>query len=98
MPDTELKPEILPQRLCSEIQLFDLCSLDSCTHKSGRFCTDPALLGRFEKITEKELRITESCVSEEFDNSESDDGYGEEDDPEMDCSDGGEDDPWEDKE
>lgn len=101
MPDTELKAENLPQRLCSEIQLFDLCDLDSCTHKSGRFCTDLALLGRFEKIAEKELRITESCSSEDIDDSELDgldSDYSEEgDEPELDYLDGVEDDPWEDK-
>ena len=39
-------------RLCSEIQLFDLCDLESCTDKSGRFCTNQDLLSRFERISE----------------------------------------------
>lgn len=99
MPNTELKEENIPQRLCSEIQLFDLCDLDVCTHKNGRFCTDPALLVRFEKIAEKEMRITESSLSDDDDDYESDDCYGEEgDDPELDYSDAVEDDPWDDKE
>lgn len=98
MPNTELKAENIPQRLCSEIQLFDLCDLDACTHKSGRFCTDPTLLVRFEKIAEKELRITESSLAEDVDDFESDDCYGEEsDEPELDYSDAVEDDPCEDK-
>ena len=77
MPDSKLKPDVLPQRLCSEIQLFDLCNLDSCHHKNGSFCTDPLLLGRFEKIAEDELRSPERYVYEEIDDPEADgsDGY-----------------------
>lgn len=96
MPDPELIPEILTQRLCSEIQLFDLCDLGSCTHRNGRFCTDTALLGRFEKIAEKELRISEGCLSEDVDDTESDDCYGEDgDESDMDYSDESEPDLWE---
>lgn len=40
------------QRLCSEIQLFDLCELDSCRSRQGRFCTNQELLSRFEAIAE----------------------------------------------
>ncbi len=40
------------ERLCSEVQLFDLCELDSCRHKSGRFCTNEELLAKFEAIRE----------------------------------------------
>lgn len=99
MPNTELKAENIPQRLCSEIQLFDLCDLDVCTHKNGRFCKDLALLVRFEKIAEKEMRITESSLSDDDDDFEPDGCYGEEgDDPELDYSDAVEDDPWDDKE
>jgi len=43
-----------PQRLCSEIQLFDLCELERCTYKDGRFCTDPRLLAKFEAISDDE--------------------------------------------
>ena len=100
MPNSEPKSDILPQRLCSEVQLFDLCDLDSCNHKKGRFCTDPLLLGRFEKIAEDELRAPERYVSEEFD-AETDDidgdinGYDEDDDElEMSNFEGGEDDDW----
>jgi hypothetical protein len=45
-------------RLCSEIQLFDLCDLDSCGHKNGRFCTNEQLLTRFEAIREEDDRQT----------------------------------------
>jgi hypothetical protein len=43
-------------RLCSEIQLFDLCDLESCRYKNGRFCTDEKLLARFEAIKEEDDR------------------------------------------
>lgn len=42
------------QRLCSEIQLFDLCSKSSCAHKKGRFCTNDDILARFEAISDDE--------------------------------------------
>jgi hypothetical protein len=42
------------QRLCSEIQLFDLCDLERCSHKEGRYCTNGELLTRFERISEKD--------------------------------------------
>ena len=44
------------KRLCSEIQLFDLCDLDTCTCKDGRFCTNPEILQRFEAIKEEDER------------------------------------------
>ncbi len=91
MSDSEIKTDALPQRLCSEIQLFDLCDLSSCKHKNGRFCTDPALIVRFEKISEDELRTPERYVSGEYDDEdagEDDEGY---DDDVTDDFDGGED-------
>lgn len=94
MTDSEPKTDKLPQRLCSEIQLFDLCDLDSCKSRSDRFCTDSGLLGRFEKIAEKEVRTPEYFVSETDD--EGNDGEG--DEFAMDDFDGGEDDGWEDEE
>lgn len=42
------------RRLCSEIQLFDLCDLEHCSHKEGRFCTSTALLARFEHISDED--------------------------------------------
>ncbi len=52
----ESDPEELPQRLCSEIQLFDLCDLDKCSFKEGRYCTHADLLARFEALAEPEER------------------------------------------
>jgi len=63
--------ETLPPRLCSEIKLFDLCSLDKCSHKDGRYCTDPLMLERFEGISESEARFsTEFYGEEESEDSE----------------------------
>lgn len=67
MKDTESKQESLPERLCGEIQLFDLCDLASCRFKAGRFCSNTGLLERFEKIAEQELRSPERFVEEELD-------------------------------
>ena len=94
MHNSEQKPDILPQRLCSEIQLFDLCDLDSCSSRSGRYCKDSVLLGRFEKIAEDELRLPEHFIAEDVDDPEADDGdrYDDEDDDSIDNLDGGEDD------
>ncbi len=39
-------------RLCSEVQLFDLCSRERCGYREGRFCSDLALLEKFEAIAE----------------------------------------------
>ena len=52
----ELEPEALPQRLCSEIQLFDLCDLEQCMFRDGRYCTHADLLARFEALAEPEDR------------------------------------------
>ncbi|MDD2540527.1 MAG: hypothetical protein PHH28_05710 [Desulfuromonadaceae bacterium] len=97
---TVLKPTSLPQRLCSEIQLFDLCDLDSCDHRKGRFCTNIAVLSRFEKIAEVEIKIPEHYISGEADDIDADDGDGEgyDDAFAMEDFDGGEDDAFEDEE
>jgi hypothetical protein len=80
MPESDTTPDIPTQRLCSEIQLFDLCDLDSCRHKTGRFCSDPALLSRFEKIADEEIRTSERYMIEEPDDLDTDEhGYGEDD-------------------
>ena len=100
MPDSEPKPDYLPQRLCSEIQLFDLCDLDSCNRKRGSFCTDPVLLGRFEKIAEDELRSPECYISDadaEADDVDGD-GYDEDDEFTIENFEGGEEAGWEDEE
>lgn len=103
MTDSEPKTGVLPRRLCSEIQLFDLCDLDSCGRKNGRFCTDPYLLDRFEKIAENELRPPERYLSEEDDDSVTDDGDGYDDEGEdeefgIENLESGEDSGWEDEE
>jgi hypothetical protein len=77
MSDTEQKTDCTqPPRLCSEIQLFDLCDLDSCRSKSGRFCTNQDSLVRFEKIADSEERARERFVSDEFDEEEGEDEFG----------------------
>ena len=43
-----------PQRLCSEIQLFDLCDRVDCKFKKGRYCTNQDILARFEAISDDE--------------------------------------------
>lgn len=98
MTDSELKTDVMPQRLCSEIQLFDLCDQDSCLHKNGRFCSDPLLLSRFETIAENELRAPDRYMSEEADDEGVDDGDGYDEDDQFvtEKSEGGEDGGWED--
>lgn len=95
MTYSDQKSEIFPRRLCSEVQLFDLCDLDSCSRKTGRFCSDSELLSRFEMIAEDELRTPDRFLFEENDDTETDEGDGnDEEDNEfaMDNFDGGEDD------
>ncbi len=82
-----------PQRLCSEIQLFDICSDDSCNHKAGRYCTKGEILAKFEAIAEEEVRSPEQFMAEEledvegagdlgYDEAYGVDEYGEEEDEE----------------
>jgi hypothetical protein len=75
MADSAQKSKILPNRLCSEIQLFDLCDLDSCRHKSGGFCTDTELIFKFEKISEDEIRQPEIYTSVALDDADLDDEF-----------------------
>ena len=67
------------KRLCSEIQLFDLCSKDSCNHKDGRYCTKGDIIAKFESISEDEDRSPEQYFAEELDDVEGagDVGYDE---------------------
>ncbi len=46
--------ESKPKRLCSEIQLFDLCSRETCKCRDGRYCTDSEMLAKFEAISEED--------------------------------------------
>ena len=85
-----VKETVAPaKRLCGEIQLFDLCELERCRFKDGRFCTDPDLLERFEQIadvddSERNRGYAEMGGDEEgendFDEEDDDFGYEEESD------------------
>jgi hypothetical protein len=58
-------------RLCSEIQLFDLCEEERCSYKSQKFCTKGELLSRFEILLAKEDdRTPEQYLAEELDDVE----------------------------
>jgi hypothetical protein len=57
------------KRLCSEIQLFDLCERDVCSARDERYCTDTAMLARFEAIAEDD-RSHEQYLAEELDDVE----------------------------
>lgn len=58
-------------RLCSEIQLFDLCEVkDVCFHKDGRYCTKGDILARFEAISEEDDRPPEQYFADELDDVE----------------------------
>lgn len=71
--DQPLKPV---QRLCNEIQLFDLCDLEKCRYKAGLFCTNEDLLQRFEAIAEVEDRPVEGFISDENGDEEEPDSDG----------------------
>ena len=84
-----------PPRLCSEIQLFDLCAKDVCGHKDGRYCTKGDILARFEAIMdEDDRRSPEQFMADELDEVEGADDmaydesfgvdeYGEEEEEEL---------------
>jgi hypothetical protein len=54
-----------PKRLCSEIQLFDLCEKTKCGKKDGRFCTDESMLNKFEAINQDEDFPPEQYLADE---------------------------------
>jgi hypothetical protein len=65
-------------RLCNEIQLFDLCDLEKCGQKQGLFCTSLDLLNRFEAIADDDERLpVADLISDGLDDGEAidDDGY-----------------------
>lgn len=64
------------RRLCSEIQLFDLCELDVCGHKDGRYCTKGDILQKFEAIKEEDERSPEQYLAEELEDVEGGDELG----------------------
>jgi hypothetical protein len=68
------------KRLCSEIQLFDLCSKEDCRDKDGRYCSNSEMLARFEAISEDDAGIQDQFIAEEDEyDEESDDLAYEED-------------------
>lgn len=59
------------KRLCSEIQLFDLCDKDVCAHRDGRYCTKGDILAKFEAIKDEEDdRSPDQFMAEELDDLE----------------------------
>lgn len=70
----ESRPEPV-KRLCNEIQLFDLCDLESCRYKDGRFCTNEDLLSAFERISDVEVRRAPEHGDDEDDMDEFEDEY-----------------------
>ena len=58
------------QRLCNEIQLFDLCDRVSCSYKDGRFCTNSELVEAFERISDAEIVRQEARISEDEEDGE----------------------------
>jgi hypothetical protein len=48
------EPAATDQRLCSEIQLFDLCDLEGCHFKNDRFCSNAELISKFESIKDED--------------------------------------------
>lgn len=67
-PEEKIAPA---DRLCSEIQLFDLCDLETCRQRQGRYCTDETMLAKFEAIKEEDDR--NALVYEDDDMEEGDD-------------------------
>lgn len=64
-----------PRRLCSEIQLFDLCMKSKCDKKDGRFCTDKDVLARFEAISQEDDFPPDQYVSEDVDEEGEDEDF-----------------------
>lgn len=73
MTDKESPVADPTNRLCSEIQLFDLCDLDKCGYKKDRFCTNDALLDKFESIKEEDDRQALLYDEDEFDGEDESD-------------------------
>lgn len=71
--DEELELKKTSKRLCSEIQLFDLCELESCQYKKGGFCENSELLARFERIAEEDEQPVAGYLDEDAEGQEEDD-------------------------
>lgn len=70
--------EAKQKRLCSEIQLFDLCSKEKCAEKEGRYCTSSEMTARFEAISEEDDTMQDRFTEAEddlddYDDTENDD-------------------------
>lgn len=67
-----------PRRLCSEIQLFDLCEKTKCNKKDGRFCSDDLLVAKFEAISQEDDFPPDRYDGEEPEGGDEDEleGYG----------------------
>lgn len=81
--EEEIAPEPLKpvERLCSEIQLFDLCDLEKCSFKNGKFCTNADLLEKFEQISEEDetrVRVPRDLESDDEEDADLDDLYDDE--------------------
>ncbi len=74
------------KRLCSEIQLFDLCDLEYCKHKVERFCENPELLARFEWIADEDHAT--SRISEPVDDEDEDENMDDDEDDALSYDDG----------
>jgi len=64
-----------PRRLCSEIQLFDLCEKTRCASRDGRFCTDENMLNRFEAISQEEDFPPDQYLEDEPEEDEEEGAY-----------------------
>ena len=73
MTEKQADPVKAIDRLCSEIQLFDLCELGECGHKKMRFCTNETLLKMFEEIKEDDDRQTLVYDESEFEEGQESD-------------------------
>jgi hypothetical protein len=62
--------ETKPRRLCSEIQLFDLCNLASCKFRDGRYCGDENIIAKFETISDEENDFADQFMIDELDDLE----------------------------
>lgn len=96
--DAVEKPPIPVQRLCNEIQLFDLCERERCNHKQGLYCTSTELLNRFEAIADEEERPAEGFISGEMDDTEDADEEVYEDTFDEDYDENGDDSEYEEEE
>jgi len=66
-----MSEETTTPRLCSEIQLFDLCEKETCNYKTDKFCTQGELLTRFEAVlTKEDERSPAQYLAEELDEVE----------------------------